>query len=102
MGSENPETEKPGPDAEILEIFSAALPGFEIVTACELLTPTAIFPKSKLVGFTDIAGCPCDCDAPAALNGTTALETEELLAKVMLPEILPVLVGVTLAMKDML
>ena len=46
IGNEMPCTEKPGPEAVIFEMLSAALPLFEIVNVCELLEPIAIFAKS--------------------------------------------------------
>jgi len=57
-GSVNPDMEKPAPAAVIFEMLSAALPLFDIVNACVLATPIATFPKSKVLGETEIAGCP--------------------------------------------
>lgn len=58
IGNVNPDTEKPDPAAAIFEMLSAAPPLFKIVNVCELATPIATFPKSKLLGETEIAACP--------------------------------------------
>lgn len=57
-GKANPDTEKPAPAAAMFEMFSAELPLFDIVNVCVLETPTAMFPKSKLLGETEIADWP--------------------------------------------
>ena len=56
-GNVNPDTERPGPDATMFEMLSVALPLFDIVNVCVLAIPTAMFPKSKLAGETEIDGC---------------------------------------------
>jgi hypothetical protein len=93
IGSANPETENPDPAAAIFEMLSAALPLFEIVKVCVLETPTATFPKSKLVGATEIAGCPWFCPVPVPSSTTDAFGVGELFAIVIPPPTGPTAVG---------
>jgi hypothetical protein len=96
-GNANPDTEKPGPAAVIFEMLSAALPLFDIVNVCVLATPTATFAKSKLVGATEIAGCPEVWLAPVPNSTTVAFGVGELFTIVMPPPAGPTAVGTKLA-----
>lgn len=96
-GNANPDTEKPGPAAAIFEMISAALPLFDIVSVCVLATPTATAPKSKLLGATEIAGCPELWPVPVPNSTTVAFGVGELFAIVMLPPVGPTAVGTKFA-----
>jgi hypothetical protein len=55
-GSVRPEYAKPVPASDACETTRFAVPGLEIVTVCELVTPTVTLPKDTLEGTTEIAG----------------------------------------------
>jgi hypothetical protein len=57
-----------------------AVPGLEMVTVCELVTPTVTLEKATLAGTTEMAGC-----TPVPLRATVAGELVALLVTVMLP-----------------
>ena len=96
-GNVNPNTEKPGPAAAIFEMLSAALPLFDIVNACVLVTPTATFPKSKLAGATEIAACPGVWPVPVPNSTTDAFGVGELFIIVIPPLVGPTAVGTKFA-----
>jgi hypothetical protein len=100
IGNDTPVTEKPDPEAVMLEIVNAVVPGFDTVTVCPEVTPTVTFPKLMLVGETEIAGCPWL--APVPLNVTAMLGVGELFVTVMLPDKLPIAGGTMLALNVVL
>ena len=96
-GNVNPDTENPGPLAVIFEILSAAPPLFDTVNVCVLATPTATFPKSKLVGATEIAGWLGVWPVPVPSSATAAVGVGELFVIVMPPPTGPTAVGTKFA-----
>lgn len=76
------------------EIVKTAFPGFEICIGCELVLPSATFPKFTFAGLTEICAC-----APAPLTGTVIAGVDPLLAMEMLPETLPTAVGANCTVK---
>lgn len=76
------------------EIVSTAFPVFEICIGCELVLPSATFPKFTLEGLAEICAC-----APAPLTGTVIAGVAPLFAMEMLPETLPTAVGANCTVK---
>jgi hypothetical protein len=97
IGIPAPVTPNPGPEAESCEMVTAAFPGFDNDTVCEVLPPTAMFPKLTAAGFT--ASCGCEATA-APVRLTTRGESGELLTIEMLPLLVPADVGANFAVKD--
>jgi len=55
-GNVNPEYAKPAPDSDAWVTLRLAVPGFEMVTVCVLVTPLVTLPKLTDAGVTAIAG----------------------------------------------
>jgi hypothetical protein len=97
IGNEVPVTEKPEPEAAMLEIVNAVVPGFDTTTVCPEVTPTVTFPKLMLVGETEIPGCPWL--TPVPLIVTDMLGVGELFVTVIVPDRLPIAGGTISALK---
>lgn len=92
MGSVNPVTEYPVPEAVIAEIVRDRLPVLLSVIVCELLLPTRTLPKLTLVGFADRADC-----TPVPVIAIVVGDDAALLVIDMLPARLPVVAGANFA-----
>lgn len=97
IGSEAPLTLYPGPDGFNCVTVSVAFPGLDSETVCEVLLPTAAFPKLRLAGFTVSWGCDA---TPTPVRLTISGEFGELLTIEMLPLALPAVAGANFAVKD--
>jgi len=89
----------PGPEAVTCEMVTLEFPVFVSVAFCELVLPTATFPKLKLVG---VAVKTSVAVAPVPLSRMVVGEVGALLVSVILPLALPVEFGANPALKVML
>jgi hypothetical protein len=92
MGSVNPLTEYPVPEAVRAEIVNDKLPVLLSVIVCELLLPTRTLPKLSLVGFAVRLDW-----TPVPVMAIVVGDDAALLVIEMLPAGLPVAAGANLA-----
>jgi hypothetical protein len=89
----------PVPEGVAWLTVNVAFPGFESVTVCDVVVPTAALPNVTLAGL--IVSCACEA-VPVPDKPITSGEPGALLVIETLPVVLPAVVGENFAVNDVL